>query len=93
MCLCVLGPWVPGSCPHPCAWGSLPSLWPGLAVDPWAATLGHNGAGERCTVPGAWGRPCWANVAASRLGAGLGLCQELACLEKPSQALSPPHPG
>jgi len=79
-CACVC--WDPG-CPAPAAVPVPgPSCPPhGLAPPgtPRAATLGHNGAGEGCAVPGVRGRPCWANVAASHLGAGLGL--------------APPSPG
>ena len=96
MCLYALGPWVPGSCPHPRAWGRLPSPWPGPAGDPQAATLGHNDAGEGRAVLGAWGRPCWANVAASRLGAGLGLAPPLLGPSLPGKTLPgsvPSSPG
>lgn len=78
MRLCTLGHCVPGCCTCPRA-PMLGAGCPPHGWDPWAAPPGHSSAGEGRAVPGAWARPCWANVAALRLGAGLGL--------------APPSPG
>lgn len=99
MCLCVLGLWVPYSRPCPCVPGQGQSCHArGLALlrstglPLWApAVLGRDAPHRECRE--SLVRPMWQRHASEQGWDWHCFCQDPACLENPSQVLSPPCLG